>query len=204
MRRACIPDACWVWLQPACQDGVLWLVCPPLRHQSPPTAFQQVWDAQTRRCLFSMASHTMAVSAVRWGGDGHIFSASRDCSINCWDAQARSLSPSRGSSSVWPCVLLFFFRRRIHATCRCSAMPVHPAGLAESSSVVSAVAGVCSGDLEVWVVLEEHDGIEALPCNVHRGTWGAEPDGITTMEAGMRRHCMHASIACRMGTWCGA
>lgn len=49
----------------------------------------QVWDAQTRRCLFSMASHSKAVTAVRWGGDDHIYSASRDTSINMWDARVR-------------------------------------------------------------------------------------------------------------------
>ena len=47
----------------------------------------QVWDAQTRRCLFSMATHTMAITAVKWGGDGRIYSAARDCSINVWDAE---------------------------------------------------------------------------------------------------------------------
>ena len=48
----------------------------------------RVWDAQTRRCLFAMGSHTKAVSAVRWTGDGHIISAARDCAIFVWDAQA--------------------------------------------------------------------------------------------------------------------
>ena len=50
----------------------------------------QVWDATTRRCLFSMSSHTLAISCVKWGGDGLIYSSSRDCSINVWDAKARS------------------------------------------------------------------------------------------------------------------
>ena len=52
----------------------------------------QVWDAQTRRCLFSMATHTMAITAVKWGGDGRIYSAARDCSINVWDAEVSALS----------------------------------------------------------------------------------------------------------------
>lgn len=34
-----------------------------------------------------MSSHTAAITAVRWGGEGHIFSASRDCSINVWDGK---------------------------------------------------------------------------------------------------------------------
>lgn len=46
----------------------------------------RVWDAATRRQLFSMSSHTAAVTAVRWGGDGLLYSASRDCKINVWAA----------------------------------------------------------------------------------------------------------------------
>ena len=36
-----------------------------------------------------MASHTMAITAVKWGGDERIYTAARDCSINVWDAQVR-------------------------------------------------------------------------------------------------------------------
>lgn len=47
----------------------------------------QVWDASSRRCLFSMASHSKAVSCVRWSGEGHIISCARDCSINVWSSE---------------------------------------------------------------------------------------------------------------------
>lgn len=47
----------------------------------------KIWDANTRRCLLTMSSHSMAVSAVRWGGEDLIYSASRDTVINVWDAQ---------------------------------------------------------------------------------------------------------------------
>ena len=33
-----------------------------------------------------MSSHTQAVMAVKWGGDGLIYSAARDCAINVWAA----------------------------------------------------------------------------------------------------------------------
>jgi ribosome assembly protein 4 len=33
-----------------------------------------------------MGTHTMVVTCVRWGGEGLIYSSSRDCSINVWDA----------------------------------------------------------------------------------------------------------------------
>lgn len=38
-----------------------------------------VWDAATRRTLFTMSNHTMVVTCVKWGGEGLIYSASRDC-----------------------------------------------------------------------------------------------------------------------------
>lgn len=47
----------------------------------------RVWDASTQRCLFTMGSHTMVVTCVRWGGEGLIYSSSRDTSINVWDAR---------------------------------------------------------------------------------------------------------------------
>ena len=47
----------------------------------------RVWDAVTRQTLFSMSSHTLAVSCVKWGGDGLIYSGSKDCSINVWDSK---------------------------------------------------------------------------------------------------------------------
>jgi len=53
----------------------------------------QVWDSSSKRCLFSMSSHTKAVSCVRWGGDGHIYSSARDCSINVWSAEVNTPPP---------------------------------------------------------------------------------------------------------------
>ena len=49
----------------------------------------RVWDAVTRQTLFSMSSHTLAVSCVKWGGDGLIYSASKDCTINVWSGAVR-------------------------------------------------------------------------------------------------------------------
>ncbi len=47
----------------------------------------RIWDAPTGRLLFAMGSHTAAVTAVKWGGDGLIYSAARDCTINVWAAE---------------------------------------------------------------------------------------------------------------------
>lgn len=41
--------------------------------------------------MLTMSSHSMAISCVRWGGEDLIYSASRDCAINVWHAQAGAL-----------------------------------------------------------------------------------------------------------------
>ncbi len=51
-----------------------------------PTLDPQIWEATTRRCVLSMSNHSQAVTAVKWGGEGLIYSASRDCTISVWDA----------------------------------------------------------------------------------------------------------------------
>eukprot|EP00878_Enallax_costatus_P035497 GHUV01039617.1.p1 GENE.GHUV01039617.1~~GHUV01039617.1.p1 ORF type:complete len:135 (-),score=16.46 GHUV01039617.1:83-487(-) len=61
----------------------------------------RVWDATTRRCLFTMSSHTMVVTCVRWGGEGLIYSSSRDCSINVWDAQEGKLVRTLKGHGHW-------------------------------------------------------------------------------------------------------
>ncbi|KAG2486351.1 hypothetical protein HYH03_014932 [Edaphochlamys debaryana] len=45
----------------------------------------KVWDAATRRCVLSMSNHSQLITAVKWGGEGLIYSASRDCTISAWD-----------------------------------------------------------------------------------------------------------------------
>mmetsp|Transcript_63000 Transcript_63000/g.199398 ORF Transcript_63000/g.199398 Transcript_63000/m.199398 type:complete len:305 (+) Transcript_63000:295-1209(+) len=47
----------------------------------------KIWDATTRRCVISLASHTKAVTQVKWGGDGLIYSASQDTNIYAWDSK---------------------------------------------------------------------------------------------------------------------
>jgi ribosome assembly protein 4 len=37
----------------------------------------------------TMCSHTKAVTCVKWGGEGRLYSASRDTNINVWDAKVR-------------------------------------------------------------------------------------------------------------------
>ena len=46
----------------------------------------RVWDAVRRACLFTMSAHTKAIASVKWGGEGLIYTASRDTTIYVWDA----------------------------------------------------------------------------------------------------------------------
>ena len=46
----------------------------------------RVWDLKFGKALFSMSSHTMSVTCVKWGGEGLIYSGSQDRSIKVWDA----------------------------------------------------------------------------------------------------------------------
>jgi WD40 repeat protein len=61
----------------------------------------RIWDANTRRCLFTMSSHTMIVTCVRWGGEGLIYSGSRDCCINVWDAAEGKLVRTLKGHAHW-------------------------------------------------------------------------------------------------------
>ncbi len=46
----------------------------------------KVWDTGAKRCVRSMGCHTAGVTQVVWGGQGLIYSAARDCTINVWRA----------------------------------------------------------------------------------------------------------------------
>lgn len=45
----------------------------------------RVWDVQRRQCSFIMASHSDGVTCVKWGGEGLIYTASKDRTIKVWN-----------------------------------------------------------------------------------------------------------------------
>ncbi|KAI3921869.1 hypothetical protein MKX01_005558 [Papaver californicum] len=45
----------------------------------------RIWDISLRRCVISLNGHTLAVTCVKWGGDGMIYSSSQDCTIKVWE-----------------------------------------------------------------------------------------------------------------------
>ena len=46
----------------------------------------RIWDAFTGNCQLILSGHTKAVSCVKWGGVGLIYSASQDTTIKVWRA----------------------------------------------------------------------------------------------------------------------
>lgn len=61
----------------------------------------RVWDAASHRLLFSMSSHTAAVTSVKWGGEGLLYSAARDCTINVWSAEDGRMVRSLRGHGHW-------------------------------------------------------------------------------------------------------
>ncbi|GMI30045.1 hypothetical protein TeGR_g10444 [Tetraparma gracilis] len=47
----------------------------------------KIWNVLTRQCVATMSGHADAVEAARWGGEGLIYSASRDRTIKVWGAE---------------------------------------------------------------------------------------------------------------------
>eukprot|EP00741_Cyanophora_paradoxa_P009357 tig00000144_g9065.t1 len=44
----------------------------------------RVWDVPTQRCLLVLGGHTAAVSCVKWGGEGLLYTASHDRTVKVW------------------------------------------------------------------------------------------------------------------------
>lgn len=47
----------------------------------------RIWDVVLGQCIRTLSSHTAAVTAVRWGGLGLIYTSSKDRSIKMWRAE---------------------------------------------------------------------------------------------------------------------
>ncbi|CAA7391820.1 unnamed protein product [Spirodela intermedia] len=51
----------------------------------------RIWDVTLRKCLIILTGHTLAVTCVRWGGDGMIYTSSQDCTIKVWETSQGKL-----------------------------------------------------------------------------------------------------------------
>ncbi|KFK24296.1 hypothetical protein AALP_AAs69120U000100 [Arabis alpina] len=45
----------------------------------------RIWDITLKKCVASLTGHTSCVTCVKWGGEGIIYTGSRDCTIILWD-----------------------------------------------------------------------------------------------------------------------
>jgi len=61
----------------------------------------KVWDVVNRTCQYTFSSHTDAVAAVRWSGDGTIISGSRDRTIRMWSAAEGRLLATLPGHAHW-------------------------------------------------------------------------------------------------------
>lgn len=68
----------------------LHLACPSIRlASSSKDGTVKVWDVARKACSLTLSQHTDAVTCLRWGGDGTIYSASRDRTIRMWHSDGR-------------------------------------------------------------------------------------------------------------------
>ncbi|XP_057498668.1 notchless protein homolog isoform X2 [Actinidia eriantha] len=51
----------------------------------------RIWDITTRKCVICLSGHTLAVTCVKWGGDGVIYTGSQDCTIKVWETSQGKL-----------------------------------------------------------------------------------------------------------------
>ncbi|KAG1346954.1 notchless protein [Cocos nucifera] len=51
----------------------------------------RIWDISLRKCLICLTGHTLAVTCVKWGGDGMIYTSSQDCTIKVWETSQGKL-----------------------------------------------------------------------------------------------------------------
>jgi len=56
----------------------------------------KIWNVRTRKCEVTMSGHLDSVESVKWGGEGLIYSASRDRTIKVWCAEPRTSTKDVG------------------------------------------------------------------------------------------------------------
>eukprot|EP01119_Soliformovum_irregulare_P025564 TRINITY_DN9508_c0_g1_i1.p1 TRINITY_DN9508_c0_g1~~TRINITY_DN9508_c0_g1_i1.p1 ORF type:complete len:470 (-),score=104.45 TRINITY_DN9508_c0_g1_i1:78-1487(-) len=47
----------------------------------------KIWNLRNMSCVYSLTSHTMSITCVKWGGEDLIYSSSEDRTIKCWNPQ---------------------------------------------------------------------------------------------------------------------
>jgi ribosome assembly protein 4 len=61
----------------------------------------RIWDTIHRRTIYTLAGHTAAVTCVRWGGNGLIYTGSQDKTIMVWNADNGRLVKTLKGHAHW-------------------------------------------------------------------------------------------------------
>ncbi|KAF2283186.1 hypothetical protein GH714_043516 [Hevea brasiliensis] len=51
----------------------------------------RIWDVSLRKCIICLTGHKDGITCVKWGGDGLIYTGSRDCTIKVWETSQGKL-----------------------------------------------------------------------------------------------------------------
>lgn len=60
-----------------------------------------MWDSYTSTCVKILQKHTDIVTKVIWGGEGLIYSASRDTTIKVWNAKKLEFARDLTGHAHW-------------------------------------------------------------------------------------------------------
>ena len=61
----------------------------------------RIWDAVSRHTDMALTGHKGSVSCVKWGGAGHIYSASQDRTVKIWTADKGTLLHTLSAHAHW-------------------------------------------------------------------------------------------------------
>ncbi|KAB1224851.1 hypothetical protein CJ030_MR1G013947 [Morella rubra] len=61
----------------------------------------RIWDISLKKCVICLSGHTLAVTCVKWGGDGVIYTGSQDCTIKVWETTQGKLIKELKGHGHW-------------------------------------------------------------------------------------------------------
>jgi len=61
----------------------------------------RVWNPKARQLVFALGGHTASVNAVKWGGDGVIYTASSDRTVKLWNSETGKIIRSLSEHAHW-------------------------------------------------------------------------------------------------------
>lgn len=61
----------------------------------------RIWNPRMRRIEFALGGHTASVNALKWGGDGIIYTASSDRTVKLWNSDTGTMIRSLDAHAHW-------------------------------------------------------------------------------------------------------